>query len=89
STFSVSFQKLLVEPINIITFFALLFLINWKLTLAAMLILPAAVAMMVWVGGSIRRKAKRSSKQIAGIVSILQEVLGAIRVVKAFVMEKT
>ena len=54
-----------------------------------MLILPAAVAMMVWVGGSIRRKAKRSSKQIAGIVSILQEVLGAIRVVKAFVMEKT
>ena len=89
STFSVSFQKLLVEPINIITFFALLFLINWKLTLAALLILPAAVTMMVWVGGSIRRKAKRSSKQIAGIVSILQEVLGAIRVVKAFVMEKT
>ena len=88
-TFSVSFQKLLVEPINILTFFTLLFLINWKLTLAAMLILPAAVTMMVWVGGSIRRKAKRSSKQIAGIVSILQEVLGAIRVVKAFVMEKT
>ena len=86
-TFSVSFQKLLVEPINILTFFILLFLINWKLTLAAMLILPAAVTMMVWVGGSIRRKAKRSSKQIAGIVSILQEVLGAIRVVKAFVME--
>jgi len=88
-TFSVSFQKLLVEPINILTFFTLLFLINWKLTLAAMLILPAAITMMVWVGGSIRRKAKRSSKQIAGIVSILQEVLGAIRVVKAFVMEKT
>ena len=42
---------------------------------------------MVWVGNSIRRKAKRSSIQIAGIVSILQEVLGAIRIVKAFVME--
>ena len=87
-TFSVSFQKLLVEPINIITFMTLLFMINWRLTLAATLILPAAVILMVWVGGSIRRKAKRSSIQIAGIVSILQEVLGAIRVVKAFVMEQ-
>ena len=87
-TFSVSFQKLLVEPINIITFMTLLFMINWRLTLAAMLILPAAVTLMIWVGGSIRRKAKRSSIQIAGIVSILQEVLGAIRVVKAFVMEQ-
>lgn len=87
-TFSVSFQKLLVEPINILTFVTLLFLINWKLTAAAMLILPVAVTMMVWVGRSIRRKAKRSSRQIAGIVSILQEVLGAIRVVKAFIMER-
>ena len=86
-TFSVSFQKLLVEPINILTFITLLFLINWKLTFAAMLILPLAIILMVWVGNSIRRKAKRSSIQIAGIVSILQEVLGAIRIVKAFVME--
>ena len=86
-TFSVSFQKLLVEPINILTFITLLFLINWKLTFAAILILPLAVILMVWVGNSIRRKAKRSSIQIAGIVSILQEVLGAIRIVKAFVME--
>ena len=80
-TFSVSFQKLLVEPINILTFITLLFLINWKLTFAAMLILPLAIILMVWVGNSIRRKAKRSSIQIAGIVSILQEVLGAIRIV--------
>ena len=86
-TFSVSLQKLLVEPINILTFITLLFLINWKLTFAAMLILPLAIILMVWVGNSIRRKAKRSSIQIAGIVSILQEVLGAIRIVKAFVME--
>ena len=86
-TFSVSFQKLLVEPINILTFVSLLILINWKLALAAMLILPMAILLMVWVGNSIRRKAKRSSIQIAGIVSILQEVLGAIRIVKAFVME--
>lgn len=32
---SVSFHKMFVEPINILTFTVLLFLINWKLTLAA------------------------------------------------------
>jgi len=85
---AVSFHKLLVEPINILTFSVLLFVINWKLTLAAGLILPIAGILIVWVGRSIRRKAMRSSRQIAGIVSILQETLSSIRIVKAFVMER-
>ena len=85
---AVSFHKLLVEPINILTFTILLFVINWRLTLAAGLILPIAGILITWVGRSIRRKAKRSSKQISGIVSIIQETLSSIRIVKAFVMEK-
>ncbi|MEE9167976.1 MAG: ABC transporter ATP-binding protein [Candidatus Neomarinimicrobiota bacterium] len=85
---AVSFHKLLVEPINILTFTALLFVINWKLALAACLILPIAGILIVFVGRSIRRKAMRSSRQISGIVSILQETLSSIRIVKAFVMEK-
>ena len=89
NAFSVSFQKLLVEPINILTFVSLLFFIDWKLALYSLVILPIAFSLMAWVGLSIRRKATRSTKQIAGIVSILQEVLGAIRIVKAFVMEKS
>ncbi|MFQ6676326.1 MAG: ABC transporter transmembrane domain-containing protein, partial [Fidelibacterota bacterium] len=80
---SVSFHKLFVEPVNILTFAVLLFLINWKLTLAAGLILPVAAIMITMVGRSLRRKAMRSSKQISGIVSILQETLSGIRIVKA------
>ncbi|MFQ6673745.1 MAG: ABC transporter ATP-binding protein, partial [Fidelibacterota bacterium] len=85
---AVSFHKLLVEPINILVFTVLMWLINWKLTMAAALILPLAGILITTVGKSIRRKAMRSSKQISGIVSILQETLGAIRIVKAYVMEK-
>ena len=85
---AVSFHKLLVEPINILAFTVLLFIINWKLTLAAGLLLPLAGTLIIWVGRSIRRKAKRSSKQISGIVSILQETMSSIRIVKAFVMER-
>lgn len=85
---SASFHKLFVEPINILTFGVLLFLINWKLTLIAGLILPVAGILITMVGRSLRRKAMRSSKQISGIVSILQETLSGMRIVKAFVTER-
>ena len=85
---SVSFHKLIVEPINIFVFMALLFIINSKLTTAAVLIIPMVGLLIYIVGKSIRRRAYRSSKQISGIVSILQEKLSSIRVVKSFVMER-
>jgi subfamily B ATP-binding cassette protein MsbA len=85
--FTVSFDKLLVEPINILMFFILLFIISWKLTLLAVVILPLSFITISKVGQSIRRKSLRSSKKIAGIMAILSETIQGIRVVKAFAME--
>ena len=85
---SVSFHRLLVEPINILMFIALLMIISWKLTLAVLVILPLAGTVITLVGKSIRRKVKRTSHQIADITATLIETLSAIRVVKAFVTEK-
>ena len=86
---SVSFHRLLVEPINILMFTVLLMIISWKLTLAVLVILPLAGFVITVVGRSIRRKVKRTSIQVADITATLTETLSAIRVVKAFVMEKT
>ena len=83
-----SFNKLLVEPINILTFTVLLFIISWKLTLIAIVILPVSGYVISKIGKSIRRKSLRTSKQIAGIMSIIQETLSGIRIVKAFAMEQ-
>lgn len=88
ATLGVSFNQLLVEPINILAFLFTLMVINWKLTLAAILIVPISVYIMQVVGRSIRRKAIRSSKQMAGISSIVNETVHGIRIVKAFAMEK-
>lgn len=86
---SVSFHRLLVEPVNILMFTFLLLIINWQLTLAALVILPLAGIVITVVGRSIRRKVKRTSRQVADITATLMETLSAIRVVKAFVTEKT
>jgi len=79
-----SFHKVLVEPINILMFLSLLFIINVKLALYATAIIPITAMIIFWIGRSIRRKSRRTAKQIAGIMGIITEILNSVRVVKAF-----
>jgi len=85
--FGTSFHKLFVEPINIILFVALLLIINLKLALIAIIIVPLSGAIVIFIGRSIRRKSKRTAEKIARIMSIMAENLNSIRVVKSFSME--
>ena len=85
---AVVFQRLFVEPINILTFVTLLFIISWKLALIAIIILPLAGIAIISIGRSIRRKSRRTQEKIAEIMQILTETLTSIRIVKAFVNEK-
>ena len=85
--FGASFHKLFVEPINIILFVALLLIINLKLALIAIIIVPLTGAIVIFIGRSIRRKSKRTAEKIARIMSIMAENLNSIRVVKSFSME--
>lgn len=82
-----SFHQLLVEPINLLAFIILLFIISWKLALLSIVILPVAGLTILSIGRSIRRKSKRTAAMIAGITNIITETLSSIRVVKAFAME--
>jgi len=85
---AVVFQRLFVEPINILTFVALLFIISWKLALIAIIIIPLAGIAIFSIGRSIRRKSRRTQAKIAEIMQILTETVTSIRIVKAFVNEK-
>jgi len=84
---TIGFQRIFVEPINIIAFTALLFIISWKLALIAITIIPLAGFVIVNISRSIRRKSRRTAVKIAGITNILTETLTSMRVVKAFAME--
>ena len=75
---STSFQKLFVEPINIIAFLTLLFIISPKLTAIAILVVPISGAIIFGIAQSIRRRAARSQAKLAGITSIIAETLSSI-----------
>ncbi len=85
---STTFNKLLIEPINILVFTILLFVISWKLTLIILFIIPISGFTIIIIGKSIRRKSKRTAVKIAGITNIITETLSSVRIVKAYVMEK-
>ena len=82
-----SFHQLLVEPINLLAFTVLLFIINWKLALISIVIVPISGITIMTIGRSIRRKSRRTAAMIAGITNIITETFSSIRVVKAFAME--
>ena len=84
---TIGFQRIFVEPINILAFTSLLFIISWKLALIAITIIPLAGFVIVNISRSIRRKSRRTAVKIAGITNIITETLTSMRVVKAFAME--
>jgi len=84
---TIGFQRMFVEPINIIAFTTLLFIISWQLASIAVIIIPLAGFVIVKISRSIRRKSRRTAVKIASITNIITETLASIRVVKAFAME--
>ncbi len=85
--FTVGFQRAFVEPLNIITFLVLLFIINFKLALMALIIVPVSALAIIAIGRSVKRKSRRIAIKIATITNIISEILSSIRVVKAFTNE--
>jgi subfamily B ATP-binding cassette protein MsbA len=78
------FQKLFVEPINIIILMSLLFIVSSKLAFIALLIIPISGVIIFGISHSIRRRSKRSQAQLAGMTSMIAETIGSMRIVKAF-----
>jgi subfamily B ATP-binding cassette protein MsbA len=85
--FTIGFQRAFVEPLNIIAFLILLFIINAQLALIAILIVPITGIAITAIGRSVRRKSRRIAGKIANITNIITETIFSIRVVKAFTAE--
>ena len=83
-----SLDMLIKNPILIVVYMATLLLISWQMTLFTILVAP----LIIWVMGSIGRKLKARSLDVqsrwSDTMSQLEETLGGLRVIKAFLAEK-
>ncbi len=87
-TFIVSgLLSIIVDVATIAGMIGVLFYLNWRLTLIAMTVVPVLFAIVY----SYTRRVKKFSREVrrheGKMLSVVQEVLGSIRVVKAFARE--
>ena len=82
-----SVDMLIKSPIAIVIYFFVLFFMSWKLTLVVLITIPV----FGWLMGSVTRKLKKKSKfvqeQWGDLMTELDETLGGLRVIKAFLAE--
>lgn len=88
SSMTSTFDKLLVEPLRVIFFIGLLFVINVKLTLTVFIVFPIMGILISQISRAVRRRSKRVLEYIAGLLSILHETISGIRAVKMFNMNQ-
>ena len=83
-----SLDMLIKNPILIVVYMTTLFVISWQMTIFTIVVAPA----IVWIMGLIGRKLKAESLEVqerwSDTMSQLEETLGGLRVVKAFLAEK-
>jgi subfamily B ATP-binding cassette protein MsbA len=79
-----TFDRILVEPLHVLFFVGMLFIINWKFTLAIFIIFPILGYVIALIGRTVRRRSKRVMEYMANLLSILHETVNGIRIVKMF-----
>ncbi|MGC9331290.1 MAG: ABC transporter ATP-binding protein [Bacteroidales bacterium] len=76
------------DPIKIIIFVATLFAFNVRLTLFVLIVLPVAGVIIGWVGKSLRKKSQEGQRRMGGLMSMIEESLSGLQIIKAFNAEK-
>ncbi len=60
---------------------------DWKLTFCSLVLFPLCLLPILGFGKRVRRASKEGQERLAEIVSIMQETILGVRIVKAFCME--
>lgn len=75
------------EPISMIGFLYVLFVISPKMMLVALGIAVASLLMINFFGKALKRYAHNVQEKIGGFIAVAQELISGIKVVKSFSME--
>lgn len=84
----ISMMELLFStPITVIFYFIVLSLISWKLFLFLIILLPIAGLIIGRISKSLKRNTQVTQQKLGDLLSIIEETLGGLRIVKAFSAE--
>jgi ATP-binding cassette, subfamily B, bacterial len=78
---------ILVNVLTLVGMVAVMFYLNWKFTLIALAVAPGLFLVVYYFTHRIKKASRDQRRKEGEVVSVLEEVLSSIRVVKAFARE--
>jgi len=76
------------EPLTVVIIFSVMLAISTKLTLYILVLLPIAALFIAIISRSLKGSARKAKETLGSLVSLIEETLGSIKVVKAFNAER-
>ena len=84
-----SLEMIFREPITIIISLVFMIAMSWQLTLIAFILLPITAIFIGKVGKSLKRNSTVEKEKSGLLLSMMDEALGGLRIIKGFNAEKT
>lgn len=82
-----SIDLLFKNPLMVIACLTMMLIVSWQLTVFVLILLPLAGWVMGAVGRKLKAKSMEVQNQLGAVVSNIEETLGGLRIIKAFVAE--
>ncbi len=83
-----SLEMIFREPVNIIVFLGLMIALSIKLTIVSFVLLPLVGILIGRIGKSLKKNSTTGKEKMGIILSIMEETLGGLRIIKGFNAEK-
>ena len=83
-----SLDMLLKNPVLIVAYFTTLVFISWQLTVFTLVIVPVMGWFMGFVGRKLKAKSIKAQSLWSDTMSVVEETLGGLRIIKAFCAEE-
>jgi len=88
SSITSTIEMLIKNPILIVIYIAVLCVMSWELTLFTVVFAPVMIGIMSAIGRKLRARSLQAQQYWSDTMSQVEETLGGIRIIKAFLAEK-
>lgn len=88
NSISSTIEMLIKNPILILIYLGVLCRMSWELTLFTMLFAPAMIGVMSLIGRKLKAQSTEAQRYWSDTMSQVEETLGGLRIIKAFLAEK-
>lgn len=87
ASISGSLDMLFKDPIQIVIFLGYMIWTSWQLTIFVFVVLPGIAILIGKIGKSLKGSSKIGQQAAGEMLTIMEETLGGLRIIKAFVAE--